>query len=490
MPEPVYINNLAQLNEALEKLGPVPEGHQRLYRGQNGHFGDKMIPSLYREKVTYNIDDHAWKMAGNKLVKRFILGQGVQVGSRVNAPQEDLPIEGLIQHYGLRSGGLDATDELSVALWFGFSKHRKEFLAEDITDQQGKTRKVRFQNAYYEPLNAEHAYLYVLDCPLWQGTAFPRPGDCVNLRQWFGKYTSRPVRQHAWYIYSDNYSVQMGNLINVVKICFCVPVSLLGELGPYKEAMHYFPPPPDDPVYRLLLDVVCMRNREGLYQRLLDIPLYHNNPAEFSAGTDTWQYKSRLRFDEMRHYFDAIRSRYPAMFRQLTSKYRGKSWAIAAAEQMNLVIPDWHLVLCERDKDGHVYNCKLEDVRGSFSGMQHNCLIELSTYEQVVNTGPGESKVRGAWFVQEDALFGIALHTYENDDFGGTGRSYWFEYREGAGVQYIPGQGNLESDERFMNLLKVSLTNVLRIMQTYKGIRYFPEYVPLKLVYGSRQQMF
>lgn len=491
MPETIIdINNLAHLHAELEKLGPVPEGYKRLYRGQNADYGENMIPSLFRSGELYNLTDHAWKLAGQQVVKKLILGRERQTGSRVNTAADSFPLEGLVQHYGLRSGGLDLTDELPVALWFGLSKRREESVVEEVADPQGTVRSIRFRKAYYESLQAPFAYLYIFECPVWQHTSDPRIGDCVSLQQWFGKYTSRPARQHAWYAYSDNHSVEQGNLYGFIKRTYRVSASVLQESGPYREAMYYFPEPGDDTVYKSLLHACCMRNSGGIYERLLDIPQYYNSPAEFPVAVDAWGYTGYLRFDEMRYYFDTVKKKYPDAFRRRVASCGEESWWLKEANPLHLVVPDWHIIVTVKDVQGKIYECKLEDVRGPFAGIRRNYLIELSPYEQVVNQDPDDSKVRGVWLVQAGDIFGLSLFTYDNGEFGGTQLPSWFRYKDGAGIEYIPRAGAPEYDAGMLNILKGSLTNALRALQIYERIPYFPDLVPPAFVYGKKQSAF
>ena len=118
-----------------------------------------------------------------------------QTGSRVSIPQRIIFPEGLVQHYGLRSGGLDLTDELPVALVRSF-KAKRRVRSRRSRRSAGTVRSIRFRKAYYESLQAPFAYLLHFECPVWQHTSDPRIGDCVSLQRWFGKYG--PARQHAW----------------------------------------------------------------------------------------------------------------------------------------------------------------------------------------------------------------------------------------------------------------------------------------------------
>ncbi|HMI79381.1 MAG TPA: FRG domain-containing protein, partial [Ferruginibacter sp.] len=292
----IEIKDLSDLDIKIAGLGAVGPGHQRLYRGQNNDYSRKMLPSLYRSDQAYTHVDYSWKLAGQKIVKEEILQLEQRNIAEINDPSVIFPMDGMIQHYGLRSAGLDVTDDMHVALWFAQSKRIEERTIDHVMlEDNKKIEMFIFRKAYYEPLNAEFSYLYIFECPLWEKGNSPKNGDCVSLYQWYGQYTSRPAKQHAWYIYADNVKVPRGDLQPFVKCAFKIPRSLRNELGPYRETSFYFPRPAEDRFYTRLLGSYFMKNENNLFERMLDIPQYYNNREEVFRNDDPWGYIPTLR---------------------------------------------------------------------------------------------------------------------------------------------------------------------------------------------------
>ena len=476
------IKDIEDLDKQLAQMPAVPAGHKRLYRGQNKDHDGLMIPSFYRGKDLYNAHDYSWKLAGQRIIKEEILKMPQQTVAAVNNPAANFPIDGLIQHYGLRSAGLDVTSDIHVALWFAQFKRYEEMTAEDmILAFNSKAGSFSLRKAYYGLLDSAFSYLYIFDCPVWVPGNLPKNGDSVNLDQWYGQYTSRPAKQKAWYIYADDVITPKGDLQSFVKAIFKIPKALRqqSEAQQPQDTLFYFPLPADDKIYERLLNSYFIKNDNTVFERIIDIPQYYNNHAElFELGNDDYYIKT-MRITSFNNFFKTLVDTVSKNPPGLTIQLENNNWYFTAATLIKMKIPDWHLTITQSDKQGNFYIPKLEDVVVPLEGIAYNYFIELSKYELVAQNNPQKRVMRGLWIVQQDNTIGFQFFYWGTDNFTHS-KTIWFN-KTAATIELIEDEETMTGE--YKALYQNSLVNALRVIQTYKKIIFFPRYIPFKLVY-------
>jgi len=477
--EIIELKSIDELNDQIRQLPPAAKGYKRLYRGQNNDYGRIMIPSLYRGEDIYNVKDYSWKLAGQRIIKEEIHQTGMSHVAVLNDASTNFPLDGLVQHYGLRSGGLDLTSDINVALWFAQFNRKEEHADAECLLDNNKTGTFRFRKAWYDFAGEGYSYIYVFDCPEWAPGTMPKNGDCVDLNQWFGKYTARPVKQKAWYVYADNTDIPRGDLRSFVKTAFRVPNELRKEYA--NKTSFYFPLPADDKIYHRLLSSYFMRNDDHIFERILDIPQYYDTRDELISNNDV--YTETIRVTSHYNYFKTISGlalKNPAFAMMIFDK---TEYSLQKAELIKMKIPDWYILLVEADRKGNAYVPKLADVVLP-DGLVYNYFIELSNCELVASKDPMARVMRGVWIVQENSRIGMQLFYYGVDKFS-TSNTVWFRKTE-SGQLMITDDSKRPYSEIEKSIYQNSLVNALRVIQTYKNIPLFPAYIPLRLVYGNQ----
>ncbi len=476
----IEVKNLNHLSDELKLLSPVQGGYVRLYRGQNSDY-ECMIPSFYRKGYPYNSEDYSWKLAAQRIIKEDVLKIGSKNVAEINQHNINFPMNGLIQHYGRRSGGLDVTSDIEVALWFSQFKRNERNEKQYLKTENNHIGLFEFTRVTYEPLDSDFSYLYVFDCPVWESKNNPKNGDCVNLDEWFGNHASRPIRQKAWYIYADDYAIPNGDLKSFITVIFKIPRSIRLEINLNKKISDFFPLPTEDKLFERLLNSYFIKNEHEVFVRVLQIPEYYNKL--YPSENMLWEmdiYVQTIRLTSCNNYFDSFLKAIPREHQGPSIKHEGQEWFIKNASLINMEIPDWHIVLMEADKNGDFYIPKLEDIELPFEGIQYNYFIELAKQELVAPKCPTDRVLRGVWIVQNDNLIGISLYYWGKDKFSYT-KVIWYLKSQNGGVFLISAQEEIGDVNYFNNCL----INALRTLQTYLRIPYFKKYKPFKLTYGE-----
>lgn len=464
--------NLVDLESRIALLPPVKPGSVRLFRGQNKDFNG-MIPSLYRGNIAFQNKDQAWKIAGQRLVKKYMPDNyNDNFVAKVNSPDLNFPIDGLIQHYGLRSGGLDVTSSLEIALWFAQCE-RVEALKTEILPMKSKhIESFLFRRASYFISEREFSYVYVFDCPQWVPGTESTTGDCVNLFRWFGRFTSRPLQQKGWYIYADNSIVVKGDLQTFIRACYQVPVSVSKEAGYDLQTLFYFPLPSADELYSRLLICYFMKNENGVYERLLDIPEYYQTVSEIDKDENKL-YSGLVHVNQVPHFFKSFLIAIAESPHQPALTIGNYKWTIVDAELIKMKYAEWHLMPASQKKGLQPYVPELSDVNMAFSSSSYNYFIEFSPFELVVKDDMASSDARGVWIVQQNGIIGFQIFLHQNGKFGAEA-PVWFNYLEQKKIQLTDDGHYSEIEKRqHCNML----TNALRVIQIYKKIPFFENLV-------------
>lgn len=477
----IEVKNIDELNDQILKLPPVGNGHKRLYRGQNRDYNGLMIPSFYRGEDIYNTKDYSWKLAGQRIIKEEIFKIEMNTTAGMNDPSMNFPIDGLVQHYGLRSGGLDVTSDINVALWFAqFKREEEEVFQQLRLLHNDKVAVFSLRKAYYHFAGAGFSYIYVFDCPLWIPGNRPSNGDCVDLHQWYGQYTSRPAKQKAWYIYADNAFTPKGDLQSFVKVAFKIPNELHKVFD--NTATFYFPSPEDDKIFYRLLNSYFIENDDGIFERILDIPQYYDTREQITGDNVNDSYIKTFRITSYNNYFKALSNNIKANNGGIYIYYEDSKFSFIDAERIKMKIPDWYISLAESDKEGNFYIPKLEDVVFPFEKISYNYFIEFSNCELVAYKDPEARVMRGVWIVQQNNKIGIQFFYFTKEGFS-TSKTIWFQKSENSPLTLLDDDVFFVS-EVTKKYYQNSVVIALRVLQTYKKIPFFPKFVPFRFVYG------
>lgn len=476
------IKDLAHLKAELDKLPETAGGFQRLYRGQNQHY-DGMIPSKFRGRDPYNTEDVSWKLVGQVIVKDEMLGIKPDGMPEENSAALNLAIEGLIQHYGLRSGGLDVTDDMMVALWFAQFKRFETDTTDTLLPGKNNTPgSFHFIKASYQLYDADFSYLYVFDCPLWQGNGHPVNGHCVNLQEPFKSFACRPTRQKGWYIYADNRKADKGNLQEFITAVFKIPGNLRQQLSEdrQEDVLYYFPQPGEDKIYEKLLKNFFIETKANNFERILKLPQYYSTVAEINGTDNAATYTGLILFTRYAGFFKSLRS-FPAMGKH-QMQLGTEAYFMTDAELIKMRIADWRLNQVATYTPGHTYFPVIEDIEFPAEHTRFNYFIELSIYELAGQTDPRTRSLRGVWIVQQEELIGIQLFFYGYDHIN-NGNTFFYKKLPDNSVELLIG--GKAGDESLRRLYINTFENAFRVIQNERGLVYFKKYKPLKEFYGE-----
>lgn len=120
---PVYfVDNYYALNQILGYVKYINGDYGTiLYRGECS-LDDTMLPSIHRgikskkayHNANFRLNDLERRILSDKKIVKVLVAD--------NQPYRELIIEGLLQHYGIKTHFIDVVDNHWVALWFGLYK--------------------------------------------------------------------------------------------------------------------------------------------------------------------------------------------------------------------------------------------------------------------------------------------------------------------------------------------------------------------------------
>ena len=474
------VKNLADLEKKLADLPPVQPGFKRLYRGQTRDYDGLMLPSFYRKGGLFDDLYYSWKLAGQRIVKEEILKINID-SPKENDASLNFPIDALMQHYGGHSGGLDVTDDIKVAMWFALFKHHQTTTQDSIMQTPlQKAALFEVKKAYYSKSDNEFSCLYVFDCELWVEGNNPKIGDCVDLQKWFGKYTSRPARQKGWYIYSDEVEEPKADLKRFVKAVFKIPKTIREQInnGADEETLYYFPTPDDDSFYKRILQSSFICSADNVFKKLIEITQYYNNAEDDNEAVNK-SYTDTIRIQYYENYFETLKQRNAS--RNHYVNIENIKYRLSDALLIKMKVPDWYIIINERQSDEVVYAPVFEDIILPPNNYLFNFFIDFANSEMVV-AEPQKGYARGAWVVRQHNFIWIQYYFSLGENIGDFDGAWFTDDGNGRPKLHDPN-GKLSAVAKID--YQLSLTSALRVIQTYKKIIFLPRFIPFKKVYSD-----
>ncbi|MBI2788990.1 MAG: FRG domain-containing protein [Elusimicrobia bacterium] len=255
------VHSYAEASAFLSGLGPPVSGKVRVFRGQTKAYREKhgnllsVVPNLMRDTPTPGYD-RQWYLAlmaataGN--VRDLVETFGV----------EEFFIPALIQHYGPGSTFLDVTSSIDIALWFALHRCNSRWMRIS-RDFSGSPRVAyHYKTVWYERLHQpwsadENPIIYIFDVNRYGHAASLEHACLVDILQMdtsIPEFAPRVAAQKASLIYVDQ-DKWSWNLIDKTIATIQLASDFRCDGFPKEKwsSKAMFPPPEEDPFYRLLL---------------------------------------------------------------------------------------------------------------------------------------------------------------------------------------------------------------------------------------------
>ncbi len=185
------------------------------------------------------------------------------------AMTEGVPLEfsavwapALIQHYGPGSYFIDVTFDLSTALWFARHTWNQRWMCLAAGDDDRGIYDTWISTAWYTGRGGDTghpAVLYVLDLPEWNGVIVPTKPCIVDLThspigEWLTANAGRISAQHAGLVHAR--WLPGGDIGPLVRGWIELDANFeMASQEADRPTCRVFPPPADDLVYALLLQL-------------------------------------------------------------------------------------------------------------------------------------------------------------------------------------------------------------------------------------------
>jgi hypothetical protein len=274
-----------QVQNYIDNLPKVAEGHTRLFRGQTSHY-DQIISSAHRGE---EVEGRAqWNQYCSLLAHDLALRKGDKL--------ENIAIilywvEILSQHYGSGSEFLDVTKSVNIAIWFALNKCERverQFLSGEQGDPSPND--IITINQYLTYSHSENnGVIYVLDIPEALNDSFLDRRTAINLSEELQSIFEGATRikvQEASVVRCDP-NVNKGDVSNFLA---CDPIhiapSCLDGIGDEYTSSYLFPSPEIDIWYDHFCKVpysLCAFSDTGQMagKRSIPVEFYVNNQKSF-----------------------------------------------------------------------------------------------------------------------------------------------------------------------------------------------------------------
>lgn len=279
---PIYeINTVHALTQIIGYAKFINRAYGDVYYRGECNLHDGLMPSIFRRCASAN-SFNSMKMLVDKVVKddKFIKTLNLDEQDDVSSAYA---IEGMLQHYGLKTRYIDMVDNHWVALWMGqnelevltqidkYYRYRKrEFKIVEMIDNAISNGKCCCNNMYqYILLIAIPGNLNRINNGIYSSGSF----DLINLRQALPSIFLRPHAQHGYVVRrhvagGDVKSYDLAaNVIGVLKIRIDLVSLWLGN-GELLSQANLFPAPAFDNGYDILL------SRKDLFNNEFSIPKF------------------------------------------------------------------------------------------------------------------------------------------------------------------------------------------------------------------------
>ena len=281
---PLYnVDSLAGLNYMIGYAIHKYRGYRVLYRGTTELY-DSITPSVFRNKASRDVHHNNAYQRLKDIVRSIVSGTSVDGGldlagsleldheENKKLPQwvKNFMVEGMLQHYGLRTRCLDAVDNHWVALWFGLNRY--------VANTDGGAIYAHYTSRiegldnplylYELERNKEDFYQYMWllavkqEIDLDNREAFlqevypkgePEENYTLDLRSALPSLFLRPSAQHGWVIHTGRKKYDFTNeLVAILRINIIDAYHWMGN-GKLLTQANLFPSPQEDQNYAVLL---------------------------------------------------------------------------------------------------------------------------------------------------------------------------------------------------------------------------------------------
>jgi tetratricopeptide (TPR) repeat protein len=420
---PVITSYRDLINE-IERLGNLPTGFTRVFRGQTKDYG-KMLPTGLRTALGRN--EHIFHSYARGLVEDIL-----HFSPSLERPDDVglwfIWIDALAQHYGPGSRFLDVSKSLDVGLWFALYK-MVEVNLPAVMGPEGP-----LDPEYDEPTNLTWSqyrrwedapgWLYVFHVPKWNGEGYPAHGNLLDLSEGpsFIASSKRMVVQ-AGCMLAARPKAGEGDLqefyaCNPIRVAW--PMVGAEKLTAPTEDM--FPTPAQDDWYSRFLSLPLVHTTDAKTKKLrlahpVSIRLYladHDQALE-DADRRIIRISPPLLFPAL---VDNPRTNFPAVFSDLWNAVRlCDATPIVLESPLMAITPPiegnyWSHALLTNDMSTAIEALDFETSGSAGQVALTNVFVEFSPleksgWERVEQPGWGITWLRSMWIVRNLSQYGI-----------------------------------------------------------------------------------
>lgn len=415
------ISGYDELVRVIGELKPPPPGSVRIYRGQSADFGKMLATGMRGQPIRHK---DSFRTYSHLISERFL----IDAGERELVTDAQIILywaEAIAQHYGPGSRFLDVTHSLEIALWFALHKtelfHTDEIIGLDGPYDPQSDIVCREQWVRHRKHKEGHGWIYVFDAPLWDGKAYPKHGEVIDLARAPGPFASSPrIRAQSGCLLAALETENEGDLSN----CYaCEPIAvswpMRGCVRLNASVHEMFPPPSKDSWYAEFLSIPVGKRpaaNGGIdYGQALPVSLY-----EYSDPQDTADVRRRMISLPLRLIFPTVAE----IISDRSAKQELPDWLKRHPVSDATVIlvespvmhglpradtPYWNqgLLVCDISPSVDTFNISdqpagqvsLENVFFEFSAM------ETGNWRNVEAPGVRMDPLRGLWLVRHESQF-------------------------------------------------------------------------------------
>ena len=261
---PIYeVSNVHALNQLIGYAKFINQSYGDVYYRGECKLHDTLLPGLLRGRTSTSCSARL-----NKKIKEIINDDYLKKQLKLDSEDEassSLIVEGLLQHYGIKTRFLDVVDNHWVALWMGL--FRNTTIKQMVTYNHYAEREIPLVDfANGKKVSDEEMYQYILLLAIPGKSKRSNNGIYtsndfyeIDLRQALPSTFLRPHAQHGWVIRKRSHTAarpadydMATSVVGIIKIRIDRAKQWIGS-GELLSQDNLFPPPAYDNGYDILL---------------------------------------------------------------------------------------------------------------------------------------------------------------------------------------------------------------------------------------------